>query len=56
MKNKKTYSAPAILEEVILEMEERILYESRPVTDTDFQEVETMGQTVDNNISFEHEW
>ena len=56
MEHKMKYIAPAILEELKIEMEGSILYESKPVKDVDFQEVETMGQVVDEGITLEHTW
>lgn len=56
MERKLKYMAPAILEELKIEMEGSILYESKPVQDVDFQEVETMGQVVDEEITLEHTW
>lgn len=56
MERKMKYIAPAILEELKIEMEGSILYESKPVQDVDFQEVETMGQVVDEGITLEHTW
>ena len=59
MERKKKYTAPAVLEEFHLETEMRILYASRDVEDTDFEDVETMGQQViegDENLNFDHVW
>lgn len=56
MERKMKYIAPAILEELKIEMEGSILYESKPVKDVDFQEVETMGQVVDEGTTLEHTW
>ena len=59
MEHKMKYIAPAILEELKIEMEGSILYESKPVQDVDFQDVDTMGQEVvedDVNLTFDHFW
>lgn len=53
------YIAPAILEELKIEMEGGILYASQPVVNDDFQDVDTMGQEVvedDANLTFDHFW
>lgn len=56
MEEKKMYIAPALLGEVKIEMEGTVLYASKKVEDTDYKEVETMGQVVDEGISLEHKW
>ena len=59
MEKKQKYIAPALLDELQLEMEGQILYASRNVADEDFDEVETMGQIVkdlDQEGGFNHTW
>lgn len=58
MERKLKYMAPAILEELKIEMEGSILYESRPVETDDFDDVETMGQVVEegDEFIFDHTW
>lgn len=56
MKRKQKYNAPVILEEVQVEMEGSILYDSKKVKDVDFQEVETWGQEIVTGKPLEHEW
>lgn len=57
MERKQKYNAPALLGEVKIEMEGTVLYASKKVEDTDYKEVETMGQVVvDEGISLEHKW
>ena len=56
MEEKKMYIAPALLEDVRFESESAILYASKTVNKKDFEEVETMGQVVDNGITLEHKW
>lgn len=56
MERKQKYNAPIILEEVQVEMEGSILYDSKKVKDVDFQEVETMGQQIVTGNPLEHEW
>lgn len=59
MEHKMKYIAPAILEELKIEMEGGILYASQPVVNDDFQDVDTMGQEVvedDANLTFDHFW
>lgn len=51
MKRKELYTAPAILEEIELEMSGTILITSEELTaDKNFDEVKTMGQDVNNDI------
>ena len=48
MKRKELYTAPAILEEIELEMSGTILIKSEDlIVDENFDEVKTMGQAVD---------
>ena len=57
MEKKQKYIAPAVLDDLLLEMEGQILHASVPVEDTDFEEVETVGQEVgviDNDWT--HTW
>ena len=59
MEKKKNYIAPAVLDELLLEMEGQILHSSTDVIDNDFQEVETMGQETPGNsfeYTFDHQW
>lgn len=57
MERKKKYTAPAVLEEFHLETEVRILWSSVDVDPKeDFEPVETMGQDVDNSMTFNHTW
>ena len=59
MEKKQKYIAPAVLDDLLLEMEGQILYASRNVADEDFDEVETMGQSVSDLSSeggFNHTW
>ena len=57
MKQKKTYTAPAVLEEFKLDSKVRILADSHPVTNVEFEQVEAMGQeVVEKNPVFSHEW
>ena len=57
MEKKQEYIAPAVLDELLLEMEGQILYASSvEVEDEDFKEVETMGQELGEDMTFEHQW
>lgn len=56
MEHKMKYIAPAILEELKIEMEGGILYASHPVESNDYQDVDTMGQEMGDNLTFNHEW
>ena len=58
MERKLKYMAPAILEDLKIEMEGSILYESRPVETKDFDNVETWGQVVEegDEFIFDHTW
>lgn len=56
MEHKMKYIAPAILEELKIEMEGGILHASVEVIDTDFQEVETTGQKVEGFEEWTHTW
>ena len=59
MEKKQKYIAPAVLDDLLLEMEGQILYASRNVADEDFDEVETMGQSVSDlnpEGGFNHTW
>ena len=56
MERKMKYIAPAILEELKIEMEGSILYESRPVETDDFDDVDTMGQIVEDIADLTHTW
>lgn len=58
MERKQKYNAPVILEEVQVEMEGSILYDSKKVKDVDFQEVETWGQQIvpGDRDPLVHEW
>ena len=56
-KTKRKYVAPAVLETLWLEMDAQILYaSSTEVEDADFEEVETMGQELGEDMTFEHKW
>lgn len=57
MKRKELYTAPAILEEIELEVTGALLYASKTFEDSSFDVVETEGQVViDNGIELEHKW
>ena len=57
MERKLKYMAPAILEALKIEMEGSILYESRPVEEGDFDDVDTMGQIVEDvDQDLTHTW
>ena len=57
MEKKQEYIAPAVLDELLLEMEGQILYASSvEVEDEDFKEVETMGQELGEDMTFDHKW
>lgn len=55
MKQKKTYTAPAVLEELFLDMEVRIMAQSVVAKDT---EVESVGQEIveHDTDSWGHAW
>ena len=56
METNKAYSAPAILEETVLEVEAGILTASlAPEIDNNFEVVETMGQEIGGTIG-ESDW
>ena len=58
MEKKQKYIAPAVLDDLLLEMEGQILYTSKDVEDADFQDVETKGQETNGgyDFSFKHDW
>lgn len=60
MKRKELYTAPAILEEIELEMSGTILIKSEDlIVDENFDEVKTMGQDFGGELSTQgltHEW
>ena len=55
MEKKKNYIAPAVLDELLLEMEGQILVASQTEDPVEFQEVETMGQEYDD-LNWTHTW
>ena len=57
MEKKKNYIAPAVLDELLLEMEGQILQSSEAV-ELEFETVDTVGQeSYDiSKDSFTHEW
>ena len=56
METNKAYSAPAILEETVLEVEAGILAASHVGQDVDFDDVQAMGQELGDEIDFSHRW
>lgn len=59
MEKKQEYIAPAVLDELLLEMEGQILLSSSDPVDDNFEDVETMGQDIGGTIkgdSWTHEW
>ena len=57
MEKKQEYIAPAVLDELLLEMEGQILVASEvnePIDDD--VEVRTMGQQLGNDMSWDHTW
>ena len=57
-KTKRKYVAPAVLEDLRLEMEAQILQSSKE-PDPNFEKVETMGQEIGGTIGdadWTHEW
>ena len=53
MSKKLTYTAPAVLDDLALELEAEILGASNAEVDTNIQNVETMGQEVGGTIGSE---
>lgn len=53
MDKKLTYIAPAVLDDLALELEAEILGASNAEVDTNIQNVETMGQEVGGTIGSE---
>ena len=60
MEKKQKYIAPAVLDDLLLEMEGQILQSSKEVEiDPNFEKVETMGQEIGGTIGdadWTHEW
>ena len=59
MEKKQKYIAPAVLDDLLLEMEGQILQSSKEVEiDPNFDEVKTMGQEIGGDISadWQHKW
>ena len=55
METNKAYSAPAILEETVLEVEGILAASLEPEIDNNFEVVETMGQEIGGTIG-ESDW